>query len=136
MLNVHSLILFLISVSGISTIVFFITKLILNKVAEAGLEKYKNSLEQEAINFKHNLDLEAENFKHSLNMSATEHQIKFSTLNEKRGIVIAEIHTGLYELSEALGYLTTRWQGPDWVNDTEREEKAVTCYQELKKTFE
>lgn len=99
-------------------------KLIIDKFVESRIEKYKNSLQIDTETFRHNLSFEAEKFRHELNKTSVEHQIKYSKLYEERGQIIKSIYKLLLELEDTLSNLTTRFQGPDWITDTERDTKT------------
>jgi hypothetical protein len=64
-------------------------------------EKFKAELQARADQFKIQLqssaDVERERLRASLQQIATEHQIRFAKLHEKRALVIAELYTSLVE---------------------------------------
>jgi hypothetical protein len=107
-----------------TTVLVYLAKLIINKAAEARLEKYKNTLARDTEKFRNGLNFESEKFKHELNTSLTEHQIKYTKLYEERGQIIKLIYNLLLDLENSLSELTTMFQGPDWTIDTERDKNA------------
>tara|TARA_R110000868_G_scaffold189777_2_gene433347 strand:+ start:11339 stop:11935 length:597 start_codon:yes stop_codon:yes gene_type:complete len=74
-----------------------------------------------------------ENHKNQLEILKTEHQIKFSKLHEERAEIIKIIYHDFFELENKLEYLTTLFQGPEWINEKSRDEDAIKKYRE---TFE
>src|SRR5687768_3467558 len=126
------IITYFLSTSAVTAGLVYLAKIVIDKLAEAKFEKYKNSLQKETEAFTHNLNLETEKFRHALNISATEHQIKYSKLYEERGNVIKSIYGLLLELEEALANLTTMFQGPQWTQDKEREKQANESIQKLR----
>lgn len=59
----NSILTFLIGASGITTALIFIAKFAIKWIGNAGLEKYKNELQQESLKYKSNLDKDLETFK-------------------------------------------------------------------------
>lgn len=126
-----SIIKYFFSVSVITAGLIYLAKIVIDKIAEGRLEKYKNSLLQDTEIFRTNLNLEAEKFKHELNTTLTEHQIKYSKLYEERGQIIRQTYNLLLDLEVSLVDLTTKFQGPEWTFDTERDKKATQSIQAL-----
>lgn len=127
---------FFLSTSLITAGIIYLAKLIIDKIAESKIEKYKNTLEQKSDSFRHELNIEAEKFRHELNTVSIEHQIKYTKLYEERGQVIKKIYNLLLELEHSLSSLTTLFQGPEWITDTERDKKAVESIRELKECLD
>lgn len=135
-MDYNQIIKFFLSASIVTGGLVYITKLIIDKFVESRIEKYKNSLQQDTENFKHNLNFEAEKFRHELNTASIEHQIKFTKLYEERGQVIKLIYNLLLDLENSLSSLTTKFQGPEWITDTERDKKATECIHALRDNLE
>ena len=98
------------SVGGVTVaaIIIFLGKFLISKGSDIILENHKNQLE----------------------ISKNEHQIRFSSLHQERGEVLKKIYRDLYELEKKLEYVTTLAQGPNWSEERNREEEAITKYRE------
>ena len=104
---------FFISIAGVTTVIIWIGKLIITKSVDAGIEKYKAELVKD-IN-KH---------KEELSRMTLEHQVKFSKLHEQRAEKIKFLYDKVKELEKSLAHSTTRFQGPNFSADTERDDKC------------
>jgi hypothetical protein len=124
-MDYNQIIKFFISTSIVTSGLVYLAKLILDKLAEAKIEKYKNSLQHDTEDFKHELNIETEKFKQELNKTTVEHQIRYSKLYEERGHIIKLTYNLLYELEVSLINLTTMGQGPEWTTDTEKDKIAT-----------
>ena len=58
-----NIIQYLIGVSGITTALIFIAKFFIKWLGDAGLEKYRNELQQETLKYQSNLDKDLEAYK-------------------------------------------------------------------------
>ena len=121
----NQIIKYFLSTSVITAGLVYIIKILLDKFAESRVEKYK-----------HELNLETEKFRNDLNTSAIEHQIVYSKLYEERGQVIKKIYILLVELEQSLANLTTVWQGPEWVTDTDRDKITNESILNLRRELE
>lgn len=102
--------------SGFSVLgifLYFVMKLLINKLIEAGLEKYKA-----------NLLVDLETHKANLTKITQEHKIKFEHLHKERAETIKHLHDKICICEDVLSHLTTLAQGAEWTIDHEREEKA------------
>jgi uncharacterized membrane-anchored protein YhcB (DUF1043 family) len=124
-MNWTDIIKFLISISGLSTIIIYIVKKLVDKSLDAGIEKYKG-----------NLNLELESHKAELAKVNTEHQFKYSKLYEQRADKIRELYTMLYELEQKLKFLTSLFQGSEWSTDKERDEAVRNQVLSLEEALE
>ncbi len=116
----------LIAGGGIVTAaIVWLAKSIITKAIDAGGEIFKNRLEKELEVHKKNLD-----------MMKIQYQIQFSSLHEKRGEVIIELYSLLYDLEQDLKYYTSKAQGSEWVSDTKRDDKAKNTLVKTKEVFE
>lgn len=116
----------LIAGGGIITgAIVWLAKSIITKAIDAGGDIFRQKLDKELEVHKNNLD-----------MIKIQYQIQYSSLNEKRGKVIAELYSLLYDLEQDLKYYTSMAQGPEWVDDTERDEKARVTLVKTKEVFE
>ena len=124
-MNWNEIIKFLISASGVSAIIIYIGKKLVDKSLDASIEKYKTQLSKE-------LEL----YKSDLSRVNTEHQIKYNRLHEQRGEKVKELYQLIYELEKKLKHLTSPFQGPEWPTETERSESVKTHLFELEDTLE
>jgi hypothetical protein len=69
----------------------------LTNEAEAFKAKLQSGADQFKIQLQSSADIEIERLKASLQQVATEHQIRFAKLHEKRALLIAELYTHLVE---------------------------------------
>jgi hypothetical protein len=125
-----------ISTAFVTAAIIFIAKLIIERFAESRLDKYKASLEKENDRFRHELESEADKFRHQLNTVSTEHQIRYAKLYEERGEVIKLSYSLLSSLEKSLASLTSRFQGPEWVTDKERDAQVEKCSLDLSNYLE
>ena len=121
----NDLVKFFLSVSTISIIVGYLAKIIVDKILDARIEKYKSGLSNES-----------EKFKSELSRLNTEHQIKYSRLHEERAQKVKTLHDILYDAEIKLQYLTSTNQGSGWVEDNERATSAKNQIKELTDTLE
>jgi hypothetical protein len=103
----------------------WLAKIVISRAIDAGGDAYKNRLASELEVHKSNLD-----------MMKIQYQIQYSTLNEKRGEIIAKLYSVLYDLEQDLMYYTSLAQGAEWVSDMERDKKAMKTFSETKEIFE
>ncbi len=101
--------------------IIYIARLLINKLFESGLEKYKSSLQKDTDNYKNELNLKTEEFKNGLQILAKEHEIKFSKLYEERGTVIKTVYLSLLNVEKALNEMTTIAQGYEWIKDRSKD---------------
>ena len=104
----------LIGGTTIGAVIVYLGKFILSKSSELLLENYKNQLE----------------------ISKNEHQIKFSRLHEERANIIKIIYDNFYDLEIKLKRMTTLFQGPEWVDDKQRDNDAIDKYTEVYELLE
>jgi len=95
-MNWTDIIKFLISVSGLSAVLIYVGKKLVDKTLDAGLEKYKAELGR-------------------LN---AEHQIRYGKLHEERGEKIRLLYTLIYELEKNLRAFTNFMQKGNLATDT------------------
>ncbi|QIL75196.1 hypothetical protein [Hymenobacter sp. HDW8] len=136
MVDYTQIIEFFISVSFITGAIIFLAKKITEKYLESRIEKYKNSLQLDTEAFKNELNFKTEAFKHELQISSTEHQIRYSKLYEERGEIIKLIYNLLLELENSLSDLTSMFQGPEWKDDTEKDDKATESIKKTRNALE
>ncbi len=110
----NEIIFYFLTISGLSTIVIWLGKLVISKSFDAGIERYKASLAKEI-----------EEYKNQLSKVSLEHQIKFTKLHDVRAEKIKLLYTKVIELEIALIHSTTIAQGPEYINDTAREDSAM-----------
>ncbi len=72
---------FLIGASGISAIIIFLTKYIIDYLGKIGIDTYKSELQKEELSLKHKLEIETEKYRSELNKLSLEFQIKMSKLH-------------------------------------------------------
>ena len=98
----------------------------LTKEADAFRAKLQSSADQFKIQLQSSADVEIERLKASLQQVATEHQIRFAKLHEKRALFIAELHNLLVEAPAHAGQFI--FQN---VRDQDEAEKATRKVLEL-----
>src|SRR6185312_15079941 len=135
-MDYNQIIKFFLSTSIITGGLIYLAKFLLDKFVEIKIEKYKHSLQNDTEEFKHKLNFETEKFKQELNKTTIEHQIKYSKLYEERGQIIKLTYNLLFELENSLLNLTSRFQGPEWTTDTERDKKATETITRLRTHLE
>jgi len=126
----------IISTIGITGILGYLGKLIIDKSFDLGIERYKGNLSRELETHKSELIKETESYRANLQIIGLEHQIRYSKLHEDRGIAIKEIYSLLVKLKNKLEYFTTVFQGPDWTSDIDREKAAIEAQNNLFKFFQ
>jgi hypothetical protein len=109
----------------IAGLIVWATKLIIAKVVETGGEVFKTKLDKELAVHQKNLDL-----------IKIQYQIQYSSLNEKRGKVIAKLYSLLYDLEQDLLYYTDLFYGPKWKDETERDKQAAATLAKTEELFE
>lgn len=127
---------FFVSVAGISTVLIYLGKLLINKSLDLAVEKYRSNLVKELEIHKSKLGRDTEEFKMTLNRIVIEHQIRFSKLHEDRALVVKEMYCKIYNLEKSLLHLTSLFQGPEWTEDRTREEDSITRLDDLKEHLE
>lgn len=110
----ESILIYFISATGITGALIWLGKFSIKKSFDLGIEKYKSSLQKEL-----------ENYKSELMRFNYEQQIKFNKLHEERGDKIKLLYNKLNILERTLIYLTTPAQGPEFVDDINREKEAM-----------
>lgn len=120
----EAIVKFFVSITGVSAVIIYIAKKMLDKSLDIAIEKYKGELDKQLATHKADLDKENLKFRSDMDRIAIEHQIRYSKLHEERGQIIKELYQKLYELEKSLGSLTTMFQGPEWITETEREEDS------------
>jgi hypothetical protein len=116
----NEILVYLISISGVSTIAIWLGKLVIGKSFDIGIEKYKNTLAKEI-----------EEYKNKLSILSLEHQVKFTKLHDERAEKIKSLYSQIVEIEKALIFSTTIAQGPEFVTDTVRDEVAIEKLREL-----
>lgn len=91
----------------IGAIMAFLGRTIINRGFDAALKTFENKLEILKI----------------------EHQIKYSKLHEERATLLKDLYRELFDLENALAYMTTAFQGPEWTKDDDRRVKAFSQLQ-------
>lgn len=120
----NPLIYYILSAGGISTLFYFLFKIVVSKSFDFAIEKYKIELNKELESHKQKLLIDIEKFKSGLNLVSIEHNISFGKLQQERAEVIKNTYVRLIDLQRKLINLTTMGQGPNWHNDKERDNAA------------
>src|SRR5690348_14609463 len=136
MSTINYFITLVISTVGISGIIIYIGKRVVDKSLDIGVERYKSTLEKDLETHKAALLKQTEEFRANLQMLTLEHQIRYTKLHEERGLSVKETYSLLIDLNHKLEYFTTMLQGPEWVTDQERENAARESYQKLNVFFQ
>ena len=116
----NELLIYLLSISSVSTIAIWLGKLIITKSFDLGIEKYKAELTKEI-----------EEYRSQLLRISSEHQIKFTKLHDERAIKIKVLYTEIVELEGNLINSTTFAQGSDYPTDHKRDEAALSSIRTL-----
>lgn len=116
---------FIATLAGTSTVIIWLGKFIITKTVDVGIEKYKAELIKDI-----------EKHKAELSRITIEHQVKFSKLHEHRAEKIKMLYGKVKELEKSLGHSTTRFQGPNFSTDTERDDKCRTLGFELEEIID
>jgi hypothetical protein len=124
------------STVGVSSVVIYIGRRIIDQSLNLGIERYKGALNKELETHRTQLQLQTEEFKSNLQKLGLEHQIRFTKLHEERGQSIKEIYGLLVALQNKLEHFTTMSQGPEWTVDQIREKAAREAYQTLASYFQ
>lgn len=111
---------FLLTISSVSTIAIWLGKFVITKSFDLGIEKYKSTLAKDI-----------EEHKKQLEKISLEHQVKFTKLHDERAQKIRTLYGKVIELEKALIYSTTIAQGPDYINDTARDDASSDKLREL-----
>lgn len=119
-LTMENLTYFLLAISSVSTITIWLGKLVITKSFDLGIEKYKSTLAKDI-----------EEHKKQLEKISLEHQVKFTKLHDERAQKIRILYEKVIELEKALIYSTTFVQGPEYMNDTARDDASSEKIREL-----
>jgi len=86
--------------------------------------EYDEKLETHKAQLKAQADIESERLRSQLSIAATEHQVKFSRLHDKRAEVIAELYGLLVQAHwDAESFVSVL----EWSNEPTKEQKYVTA---------
>jgi len=110
----------LLSITGLSTIIIWLGKLIITKAFDFEMERYKSTLTKEI-----------EEYKNQLAKISLEHQIKFTRLHDQRAERIRILYGKVIELEKALIHSTIVAQGPEYISDNLREETSMEKIRDL-----
>ncbi len=101
---------YLIGASGISAILIFLSKWIMNNLSKVGIESYKSELKKEQLNLIHEFDVDKEKFRSELEKINLEFGIKQSKLYTDRSEIIRNIYKMLIEAERPLERLLNPFQ--------------------------
>ncbi len=110
--------------SIVTAALIWLAKSIISKAIDTGGDVFKNKLDKELEVHKKNMD-----------MMKIQYQIQYSSLQEKRGEVIAELYSLLYDLEQDLRTFTSVGQ-TDWLNDLESDKIATKTLEKTTAFFE
>lgn len=131
-----TIIISIISGTGGGGLIYFLLKTYLTEKIKGEIKNhYDLKLEAAKGEIKHEYDIKFETARKELEKKATEHQIQYSKLHIERTEKLRDIHEKLIETEKALEHFVHPSQGPGWTEDTEREKKAWTQYEELVDTI-
>jgi hypothetical protein len=99
------------------------------QVFSRDIERYKSVLKKEA-------DKEIESLKVSLNIEASEHQIRFAKLQERRASIIEETYKKIVSLENSAAYLTTEVETEDYARLKEKADEFIDEFFEFNSFFE
>ena len=97
---------FLIGATGISTIIIFLSKWLINYMGKMGIESYKSELQKEELKTKHKFEIETERHRAELSKLNLEFQIKLSELHVNQFEVMRLLYSKLIKAEKPLEYLT------------------------------
>jgi uncharacterized membrane-anchored protein YhcB (DUF1043 family) len=93
----------------------------------------ENSLtEKIKLQIKHEYDLKFENAKKELEKKATRFQIQYSKLHLDRSEILKELYSKLIDAEDCLKNLVSTGQGPEWSQNTKKEENANNVIRDIK----
>jgi hypothetical protein len=114
----------------------FVAKALFNKSLDALMEARRYSMDKELEIHRATLSRDTERFKSELDILVMQNQVKFTALHEERGTVLKTIYTSIYQMEQDLEFMTSFGQGPEWITDDTRVEKASAVTGELNGYFE
>jgi hypothetical protein len=124
------------SILGLGGVIVYLGRLIINRSIDLGIEQFKSNLNEKLETHKSELLRKTEEYKANLQLVSMEHQIRYSKLHEERGESIRELFQLLVELQKKLEYFTSRFQGPEWKSDKDREVSARKAHEDLDNYFD
>jgi hypothetical protein len=124
-MNRTDIIKFLISVSGVSAVLIYVGKKLVDKALDAGVEKYKVVLNKEL-----------EEFKSDLSRANAEHRIRYGKLHEERGEKIKQLYALIYGLEKNLRAFTDFMQKGNLSTDTLPSTKVKQSLTDVKEVLE
>lgn len=123
--NVVELLLQLgISTTFVAAVLGYLGKKVIEQYLKSKLETHKSKLSNEAAQFKLNLE--------KLN---SENSIRYHKIFEERAVLIKDFYALIDKLERQLENLTSCIQGPEWVEDKERDENAKKSLEKTKRKF-
>jgi hypothetical protein len=108
-------------VAAIGAFLYWLMQKSIDARLAKGLETHKAQLKAQS-------DVEIERLRSRLNIAATEHEVRFSRLHEKRGEVIAETYSLLQELHDRLSKYVAIMELSGDPSREERRAKAEEAY--------
>ncbi|MBC3540168.1 hypothetical protein ACFSC6_06560 [Rufibacter sediminis] len=123
-MDLNEIFKFFLSASFITGLAGYTVKKFLDKSLDLAIEKYRSTLNHDLETHKSDLVKDTERFRSELSRVATEHQIIYGKLHEKRAKGVEEIHELLFMLEQKLEFVTTLAQGPEWLTNEARENDA------------
>ncbi len=121
----NELIAFILTGGALAGAIVYVVKILIAKAIDAGV-----------LNYQLRLDKELEAHKHSLDLIKIQFQIQYSALNHKQGEFIAQLYSSLYDLERDLQHYTTVFQGGEWSQFTERDQKVIDSLKSTRNLFE
>lgn len=120
---------YILSISGSTVLILaligFLFRSIISQILSKDIENFKNKLQSEA-------DIKLAHTRYDLKCIAIEHEVRFSTLHQKRAEIIAELY-GL--LSKASAQVKSFVSPMEWTGEPDKNEKYSIAMQSLKDLF-
>jgi hypothetical protein len=121
------------SVSGL--LVWLTKSWISERLRNAIKNEYDQKLESHKAQLKAQSDVEIEKLRSQLSIAATEHEVTFSKLHEKRARVIAKTYSLLKKLFVCLGEYVNIVQLPNAPSKEEQRKVAAEAYQNFRSYY-
>jgi len=106
----NELIAFILTGGAVAGGIVWVVKILIAKSIDAGVKTYQLRLDKELESHRHQLELM---------------KIQYSSLNDKRGVFIAELYSMFFELETALQSVTTIFQGGEWSSIGEKDKQLM-----------
>lgn len=126
-----------VTVSGLlsAALIWLAKSTIAERLKNSIKNEYDQKLETHKAQLKAQSDVEIEKFRSQLSISATEHEVRFSRLHEKRAEIIAETYSLLKQLFVRLGDYVKVFEPAGDLPKEERRKLAVEAHQNFRSYY-